>query len=468
MLTVKRLQKLEADKWASDGGSRGAGALWFRKSNDGQRTNIYFGYAHEGKKRKLPIGTYDEEGISGLTLKDCREKYGVISAIYQSGIADLHAHFERERAAAERAKHAEVEAARRAAEEAQRGTLRQLLAARVSYLQRKGSTNSAKDEDSMFRRHLPKELKDRKATEPGAPEFKLVIGKLVEAGHGRGAAKLRTALRAAYQLAIDSGTDPDVPLEFGAFGITVNPVASISARSLSKYNRARERTLSAPELTAFLKRVDAIEQVQLREALKLCLYLGGQRPTQLLRTVATDIDIDAGSITLHDKKGRRRAGPRRHVVPLTKEASAILEARLVVIVDIGERRRALGDFRAVPVFSTDDVTPMWRNTLSALVKEISDSMVKEGEARAPFQLRDIRRTCETMLAALKVSKDVRSQLLSHGLGGVQNKHYDHHTYWLEKVQALKRWAAHLAKLKAGKSADIVSLTNSRSVPVTRA
>jgi integrase len=459
MLTVKRLQKLEADKWGSDGGSRGSGALWFRRSDDGQRTSVYFGYAHDGKKKKLPIGTYDEEGKSGLTLKQCREKYGAISTVYQSGITDLHAHFEREREAAERAKQAESDAARRAAEEAQRGTLRQLLEARVSYLKRRGSTDSAKDEESMFRRHVPEDLKDRKATEPGAPDFKLVIGKLVEAGHGRGAAKLRTALRAAYQLAVDSGTDPDVPMEFGAFGITVNPVASVSARSLAKYNRARERTLSAPELTAFLKRADAIEQVQQREALKLCLYLGGQRPTQLLRTLATDIDIDAGSITLHDKKGRRRAGPRRHVVPLVKEASAILEARLAAIVNIGERPRTLGDFRAIPVFSTDDVAPMWRNTLSALVKEISDNMVKEGEARAPFQLRDIRRTCETMLAALKVSKDVRSHLLSHGLGGVQNQHYDHHTYWLEKMQALKRWAAHLAKLRTGKTADVVTLAN---------
>ena len=33
-----------------------------------------------------------------------------------------------------------------------------------------------------------------------------------------------------------------------------------------------------------------------REALKVCLYLGGQRPTQLLRAQVTDIDIDAGSI----------------------------------------------------------------------------------------------------------------------------------------------------------------------------
>lgn len=457
MLTVKELQKLKPGKWASDGATRGSGALWFRKSDDGKRVSVYFGYAHDDQKRKLPIGTYDEQGVSGLTLKQCREKYVAISQIYKSGITDLRRHFEREREAAERARQAEEEAARRAAEEAQRGSLRKLLAARVAYLKRKGSTDTAKDEESMFRRQVPEDLKDRKATEPGVSDFKTIIGKVVEAGHGRGAGKLRTALRAAYQLAVDSGTDPDVPLEFGAFGVTVNPVASVSARSLAKYNRACERTLSAPELTAFLKRVDALDQVALREALKLCLYLGGQRPTQLLRAQLADIDVDAGTITLHDKKGRRHTGPRRHVVPLIKEASVILKARLAAIRDIVERREAIGDHRPVPVFSTDDATPMWRCTLSALVKEISDNMVKEGEARAPFQLRDIRRTAETMLAALKVSKDIRSQLLSHGLGGVQNQHYDHHNYWLEKQQALKKWAAHLAKLKDGKTAGVIPL-----------
>lgn len=84
--------------------------------------------------------------------------------------------------------------------------------------------------------------------------------------------------------------------------------------------------------------------------------------------------------------------------------------------------------------------------------ELSDSAFG-----ALIQLRDIRRTCETMLAALKVSKDVRSHLLSHGLGGVQNQHYDRHSYWLEKVQALRKWAAHLAKLKAGTTVNRVPL-----------
>src|SRR5882757_7346321 len=86
MLTIKELQKLKPGKWASDGAARGSGALWFRKSEDGKRVSVYFGYAHEGKKRKLPIGTYDEQGVCGLTLAQCREKYGRISRVYQSGI----------------------------------------------------------------------------------------------------------------------------------------------------------------------------------------------------------------------------------------------------------------------------------------------------------------------------------------------------------------------------------------------
>jgi hypothetical protein len=40
----------------------------------------------------------------------------------------------------------------------------------------------------------------------------------VAAGRGGAVAKLRTALRAAYQVAVDSGADPDVPLEFRTLG----------------------------------------------------------------------------------------------------------------------------------------------------------------------------------------------------------------------------------------------------------
>jgi hypothetical protein len=131
------------------------------------------------------------------------------------------------------------------------------------------------------------------------------------------------------------------------------------------------------------------------------------------------------------------------VRPLTNAALAILSRR---IDDLSEGE---------PLFSTDESTQMRIETISVLVTEISEEMVKEKEAREPFQLRDVRRTAETLLAGLKISSDVRAQVQSHGLGGVQNRHYDHHDYVLEKKQAIEKWARHLTALKTGKTGKVV-------------
>jgi hypothetical protein len=101
------------------------------------------------------------------------------------------------------------------------------------------------------------------------------------------------------------------------------------------------------------------------------------------------------------------------------------------------------------LFSTDDRTGMCEGTISELVKNLSKEMVKAGEAREPFQLRDLRRTAETMLAKLGTGPNIRGEVQSHGLGGVQKRHYDQHDYLEEKRAALQLWASQLAALKAG-------------------
>ena len=203
---------------------------------------------------------------------------------------------------------------------------------------------------------------------------------------------------------------------------------------------------------AFLRRVDALRDGAQKDALRLLLFLGGQRPMQLLRVTPADIDLKGSTVTLYDGKGSRRE-PRRHVLPLVKQAAEILERRLV-------RANA-----GMPLFSTDDRTTMRHETLSVIVGEISAEMLKAKQVREDFELRDLRRTAETMLASLKVPSDVRAQLLSHGLGGVQNRHYDRHDYALEKKQALERWARHLTKLMAGEKANVVELRGGKRLGV---
>ncbi|MEP7247854.1 MAG: integrase [Gammaproteobacteria bacterium] len=289
------------------------------------------------------------------------------------------------------------------------------------------------DVKNIFKNHVFEAAPDllrRKAADLSVDDFVDLIGRVVEAGKGRTAGKLRSYLRAAYSLAIDAKTDPAAPPALKTFGITVNPLASIGA--LSQFNRTRDRTLNAPELAAFMKRLDAISAGPKKDAMELCIFLGGQRPTQLLRARVPDVDLPAGTVTLYDPKGARTQA-RAHVLPLTHEAMEIAELRL------NAKQMANNG----PLFSTDGRKAMRPETISVMVTEICAEMVKAGEVRELFELRDIRRTAETMLAGLGVSRDLRGQLQSHGLGGVQQRHYDRHEYMLEKRGTLELWAAHL-------------------------
>jgi integrase len=447
------------DRWLNDGGLRGAGRLVARIAERG--VVFYFKYRDSNNERRfLPIGHYDPNGYErwedepegskrGFMLIAARDRASQLSQMYRSGTVNLHEHFERRLEAKERAHRAVMEAERLAKEARQRSTLLQLLDGYVGYLERAGK-QSAGDVKRIFNRHVYEAAPDmaaRRAADIPVDDFVGLIGKVAEADKGRTAAKLRSYLRAAYSLAIRSKTDPAAPLSLRTFGIATNPIASIGA--LSQFNRARDRNLSAEELQAFLKRLEEVPAGVKKAALELCLLLGGQRPAQLLRVRPVDVDLSGGLVTLYDPKGSRKQ-PRAHVLPLPKKAADIL-------------RKVLDNMpEGAPfVFTSDGRTSMRPETVTAVVAEIAAKMVKEKEARQGFELRDLRRTCETMLAALGVSSDVRAQLQSHGLGAVQQRHYDRHGYSLEKRQALELWHRHLVRIAAGKHATVTPLQRAR-------
>lgn len=434
------------DREIKDDGTRGAGRLVARILEGG--VFFYFQYFDSaGKHRRLPLGQYGEKPL--LTLDAARDKARDCSRLYRDGTRDLHAHFERIRDAEERARRAAEEAARQAQADAKRSTLRQLLDEYSAHLE-KAKKQSAADAAGIFKLHVydaAPDLASKKAAAVTKPEFVDLIRIVVKAGKGRTAAKLRSYLRAAYSLAMQSENDPAAPLV--DFGIETNPLASIDA--MSKFNRTRVRNLDAEELRAFLKRLESLPQSVKKDALSLCLLLGGPRPAQLLRAKPVNVDLSAGTITLHDSKGRRKE-PRAHLLPLTKKAATILRRSLDGLSD-----------NAPVVFTYDGKRGLRGETVAQVVTDISAAMMKAKEAREPFQLRDIRRTCETMLASLGISKDIRAHLLSHGLGGVQNRSYNMHDYALEKRAALEKWNKHLDALAAGKSATVTQAKRAATI-----
>lgn len=429
------------DRWLSDGGSRGAGHLVARIKRNG--VFFYFQYiGPDGRKRLFPLGVFDVHGKRGLSLAAARERSAELSALYRKGTIDIHAHFElqraqaaREQQAAEKELREEEAAVAEALDRAERRSLTHFLTAYVEYLQRAGKP-SAKDVANMFKNHVFSDaaLSARDASLVETDDFVGIISKVVESGHGRTAAKLRSYLHAAYALGVKARTKPSAPQAIREFGIKVNPITGIDA--MADYNKALDRNLTAVELVAFLKRVHALPIDARRDALEVCIYMGGQRPTQLLRLRRADVDLTSGVATLYDSKGRRKQ-PRPHVVPLTPQAAAILERRLANLVG------------SEHVFSTDGRSAMDRGTLTNFVTGIAMEMVNAREAHEAFTLRDIRRTLETLLASWGVSSDTRKHLQSHGLGGVQQRHYDRYEYLREKSAALKLLAKRLDRLLAG-------------------
>ncbi len=428
------------DVWLSDPGVRGGGRLLARIT----RTGVFFYFQYfssDGRRRPFPIGPFDIHGEQGLSLAAARDRTTELSKLYRSGVTDIHAHFEEQRLLIEQqqaqallARQAEQDAAAQAVTDAARCSLRKFLTAYVEHLKAQGKP-SAKDIANIFKNHVFTDaaLSERDARLLSTDDFVGVVSKVVAAGHGRTAAKLRSYLRAAYSLAIRAKTNPAAPQSLRDFGIQANPVANIDA--LAQFNRALKRSLSAPELVAFLKRVRALPVDAKRDALEVCVSLGGQRPTQMLRLRREDVDVSAGVITLYDLKGRRQQ-PRPHLVPLPKYAADILERRIATLA--GNEQ----------VFSTDGRSAMDRGTLTNFVTAIASEMVKAKESHEPFTLRDLRRTLETLLASWGVSSDARKHLQSHGLGGVQKRHYDQYEYLREKRAALRALASRLDRLLA--------------------
>lgn len=440
-LTDKTIQKAirdaqanGTDVWITDAAkSRGVGRFRLRATPIG-RASFYFRYTNpEGKQAHIPLGVYDGTGKAGLTLRDASVKAGELSRIYQSGIRDLHAflaHQTAEQAAA-------IKAAQREREEAERqatsGSLKALCTAYADWLEAQGK-QSAKDARGVLDRCMTAfpALAANRAKGISHKDIAAMLAKLVEAGKGRAAGKLRSYMHAAYRAALQAEGDPTIPSALHGFDLDKNPVALVAAKGLAKFNRARERVLTEAELKAFLRALDGRPGVQ-ADTLHLLLLLGGQRVIQLLRAKPTDVDLDAGTITLLDPKGARQQ-PRVHVVPVTEPAAVILTKYL----------------KGPWCFSTHGKVPLRTETLSMLVAEVSAKLLEDGTIRESFRLSDLRRTTETMLARMGISKDVRAQLLSHGIGGVQDRHYDKYSYLEEKRAALEAWALKLEQITTGK------------------
>lgn len=355
----------------------------------------------------------------------------------------------REQEEAKAAAKAASEASTREKENRQRYTLRALCEAYTELLRSKGKTDSARQAGSILKCHVFDANPDIAALPAAgitAHQVAAMVRKVIEQGKERTAGVLRSYLLAAYNAARKAPFDAKLPGVLIEFGIDTNPADPIATIPVNR----GERTLNAEELRKYILALgDDLSDI----ALKLTLYSGGQRMAQLLRAKVSDYDEQTQTLRLWDSKGKRQQ-PREHLLPLAPRAAAMVDTLIArakqMETEAAENADRAPAYSALWLFSSYGRTPMVATTPGKRVADIAKSMGGE-----PFDLRDLRRTCETMLAGLRISKDDRSQLLSHGVSGVQAAHYDRHEYIDEKRSALTAWERRLEEIRTGKTAKNV-------------
>ena len=416
-----------------DAGTRGQGALVLRVTDFGKP--IYYRHFVSGKRRFELIGYFNSEGArdwrapteqdSGtkggqLTLRAAKEGFIALSQLSHS-VGDLKEHYRRE---------AEKGAAvkRAAVLEARIGSFQDLADVYVKSLQAAGKV-SAGEASAVLRRNVSKPFPDMVALQARAitPEhIQEILAKIVARGTKRQVNVTRSYLRAAFQYAGKSHDyDPRrLASDALAFRLHQNPVDLVPR--IGEYDKVGTTTLSAAEIRAYFELVQQVPSTMTRAFLMLHLLTGGQRPRQLLRAPWTSYDWTQPLVTLLDIKGR--SAPREHLVPLHSEALAVLK----------EIQSLTGEL-AAPFMNRAD-TLLRLATIAKAVAEIAST--KQNGKRVfskPFTLRDIRRTVETRLVDLGVSKEFRSQLLSHDRGGKIEQTYNKNTYLPQKRAALRTW-----------------------------
>ena len=328
----------------------------------------------------------------------------------------------------EEAKKTEKAEKKAAIEAMEKYTLKNLLSAYTDHLMAKNKTKSSKAAISTIKVHvleIDPILSDKPAKDVTAVEIASLIRKAVEKGKVRTPGLLRSIIGAAYNCALRAPLDASLPTSFIGFNIVINPVSAIPTIPINAGNR----TLSKDELKGYIA---ALGNTTTDLALKLALFAGGQRMAMLTRATVTDWDSDNSILRLWDIKGKRKM-PREHLLPLGPVATSIVK-ELIKMAKVKDT--------ALLFPSRNNKTPLHESTPGPRVSEIAATIGGD-----TFSLLDLRRTVETMLASLGASRDIRAQLLSHGLSGVQQQHYDRYDYMNEKRTILATWEKFLIKLQ---------------------
>ena len=380
-----------AQDW-TDTGYRGGGSLSLRVSYGGSKT-WFFMYRHEGRLRRFKLGSYPT-----IKLGRARSLAASQSAEVQGGI-DI----------------ATVRTDQRKAD-----TAGELIEA---YLHRYAKRKH-KDGGDYFRQILDKHVTPYwKNAKPHDLKRRDLILLLERIDGNVTKNRVISVVRAVFNWGVDQ--------------------EEISATPFARFKQVfketpRDRKLSHEEIRKLWKAESALQD------LWRLLLLTGQRVGEVMQIHRSQIGGDLWIIPASSTKGKRE-----HVVPLSKPAREIIDARL-------EKSAFVFPKKDDPDTSMVAYSKGWRRML-------------DREKLSGITPHDCRRTVVTLLPRVNGidQRRLKALLLNHADGSI-TKVYDLYDYLDEKREALDRWADDLLTIAKGKKPKVVSLINDKAGKVRNA
>lgn len=410
----QKIKKLQKGAWVNLGDVEPDGSLSARRL--ASSVKFYWRFTHAGKTSREEIGLYDSSAPPKSTTPT-NKGYSVEAARWAAQqLAQAHRHNIKDgghaaiKAAEAKAKGDAVAAAERAS----KYTLSALLDAYCDY-QQTLKREDVSDARSIFRLHVKgpfPELASKPAADCRMEDIMPMLTRLAVAKKTRTSNKLRSYLHAAFEVARKSHSVHAIPPEFQNYAIRHNCVGDTAVSPTASDDD--KNPLSLDELRLYWRLIEKLPDLR-GAVLRVHLLSGGQRIAQLVR--AKTAEMDANVLGLWDIKGKAGKVKRKHLVPITPKLKRAIE-----------ECKPAGDY----VLTTDGgETHIYPTTLSKWAKAVVGDRIPD------FDAKRVRSTVETELAREGFNDTIRGRLQSHGITGVQNKHYNAYDYLAEKRQALE-------------------------------
>ena len=391
--------------------TRGMGSLILQVNKAGTGT-FRFSQKIDNKRSFIVIGKYCKHGTSGISLSEARKKFYELGKLAKGG-HDVKATLAEELALKEKAK--EIENSR--------GTFGALIDSYIYSMKADGKRTWSRVLNSIEVDVYPNISPEQIAATVEDSQIITLLAEMINRGAVTQSNRVRSYLHTAFNVGLKHDKDPAKIHTDTLFNLKGNPVAYIPKQKSAE--RVGTRFLSEIELKRLLNLLDESENISEFSAniIKLCIYLGGQRPYELLTIKPDKVDFKNKVLEIPPEFSKNK---KAHLLPLTDTVLTLLEW----FHEQSEQKGA-----AFLIYKITNIDEHFRT--DSLGKAIARFNHKNDFEK--FIPRDIRRTCKTLMGSIGLSKEIRDRIQNHAAQDVSSKHYDKWEYLPEKREALEKW-----------------------------